>query len=668
MATTFTHPDLPRDAVVDALEHAGFEVAAPRPVTRVVARHLRRSAGRGRPAARAPARPRGRRSVLRDDTRCATGPARGRHRAPVALGASRRPLRSRLTEVTKERALLPLLADHLARAPARERRDRRGKATVVAELHDDVVADGDRVAGWLLELQEVDGPRRRARADHHPLLSLGLDGRGRRRRHGRRPRHRPARWRARRARPRFRSTPPSRRWPATGGCWPTSPTRSRRTGRAPSRTSTRSSCTTSGSRCGAPARCSRRARGCCPTTSATGTARRSGELGQQTGPARDLDVYVVGWDDYVAPLGLAGDPGLDKVRREIERRRAAAHARAVEGARERRVPEHARRVADVAGRPQRDDGAQPAPRPGGGQAHREGAGEGAHRRPGHHRRSPGERLHDLRKDTKKLRYLLECFGSLFPADDRKAFVSQLKDLQDNLGEHQDAEVHLAQLRDLAHDLHERSVVDTDALLAMGRLSDQLERRRSEERAAFAKRFAATTARRTARRSPRCSTRSARAEGRRDLQHQGRRREDDHRGEPRLRGRPRRRAGPGVGPRSAGSRHLPAPGAPEGARREPQARVGQGSAGRPRARHRPRRRARAPGRLLAPPPRRPPRGHPRAHRADRHASSSRCATTTTWRSSTARRASRWPARACSARPTRCSCRSSRPRSPAARSPS
>ena len=103
--------------------------------------------------------------------------------------------------------------------------------------------------------------------------------------------------------------------------------------------------------------------------------------------------------------------------------------------------------------------------------------------------SPGERLHDLRKDAKKLRYLLECFGSLFPADERKAFVSQLKDLQDNLGEHQDAEVHLAQLRDLAHDLHERSVVDTDALLAMGRLSDQLERRRAEERAAFAKRFA-----------------------------------------------------------------------------------------------------------------------------------------------------------------------------------
>lgn len=104
--------------------------------------------------------------------------------------------------------------------------------------------------------------------------------------------------------------------------------------------------------------------------------------------------------------------------------------------------------------------------------------------------SPAERLHDLRKDTKKLRYLLECFGSLFPAKDRKAFVAQLKALQDNLGEHQDAEVHMAQLRELAHDLHAKATVDTDALLAMGRLSDHLDRRRTEERTAFVDRFAA----------------------------------------------------------------------------------------------------------------------------------------------------------------------------------
>ena len=59
-------------------------------------------------------------------------------------------------------------------------------------------------------------------------------------------------------------------------------------------------------------------------------------------------------------------------------------------------------------------------------------------------------------------------------------------------------------------------------------------------------------------------------------------------------------------------------------------------------------------------REPPAGSP--------PSSTRCATTTTWRSSTARRASRWPARACSAPPTRSSSPWSPPRSPAARSAS
>ena len=90
---------------------------------------------------------------------------------------------------------------------------------------------------------------------------------------------------------------------------------------------------------------------------------------------------------------------------------------------------------------------------------------------------------------KQLRYLLECFGGLLPTKPRKAFVSQLKALQDNLGDHQDAEVQLAELRTLAHDLHKRAKVDPDALLAMGRLSDLLDRRRQEERDAFVDRFA-----------------------------------------------------------------------------------------------------------------------------------------------------------------------------------
>ena len=104
--------------------------------------------------------------------------------------------------------------------------------------------------------------------------------------------------------------------------------------------------------------------------------------------------------------------------------------------------------------------------------------------------SEPERLHDLRKDAKKLRYLIECFGSLFDTRPRKKFVRRLKDLQDNLGEHQDAEVHVQQIADLAHELHDDRSVGVGSLLAMGQLTESLERRRQRARVEFGERFGA----------------------------------------------------------------------------------------------------------------------------------------------------------------------------------
>ena len=51
-----------------------------------------------------------------------------------------------------------------------------------------------------------------------------------------------------------------------------------------------------------------------------------------------------------------------------------------------------------------------------------------------------ERLHDLRIDCKKLRYSLEFFTSLFPEDQMKMLVKQLKQLQENLGDFNDLSV------------------------------------------------------------------------------------------------------------------------------------------------------------------------------------------------------------------------------------
>ncbi len=54
--------------------------------------------------------------------------------------------------------------------------------------------------------------------------------------------------------------------------------------------------------------------------------------------------------------------------------------------------------------------------------------------------TPDEKLHQLRIDCKKLRYLLEFFASLFPADKIKGLIKQLKNLQENLGDFNDLSV------------------------------------------------------------------------------------------------------------------------------------------------------------------------------------------------------------------------------------
>ena len=102
--------------------------------------------------------------------------------------------------------------------------------------------------------------------------------------------------------------------------------------------------------------------------------------------------------------------------------------------------------------------------------------------------SAASHLHDLRKDAKKLRYLIECFALLFPADRRKSFVKRLKDLQDNLGEYQDTEIHAAELRRIAHDMHDLGA-STDTMLALGDLAARLDERQRNARNEFVARFA-----------------------------------------------------------------------------------------------------------------------------------------------------------------------------------
>jgi CHAD domain-containing protein len=101
--------------------------------------------------------------------------------------------------------------------------------------------------------------------------------------------------------------------------------------------------------------------------------------------------------------------------------------------------------------------------------------------------SEPEALHDLRKDAKRLRYLLECFGSLFPAEDLSVAVKPLKSLQDVLGEFQDTEVQAHALAQFGRQLDTEGA-STDTILAMGGAIEQLSVRQSRARREFAARF------------------------------------------------------------------------------------------------------------------------------------------------------------------------------------
>lgn len=210
-----------------------------------------------------------------------------------------------------------------------------------------------------------------------------------------------------------------------------------------------------------------------------------------TGTPRDLDVYLLEWSRYVDPLGDDSVAQLEPVRDLLERRRAECHA-ALEGSM------RSERAADLmtgwqswlAG-PVGIDASPRAGQPLGrlvakriARAHRTLVTNCRLISPD----SPPEQVHDLRKDAKKLRYLLECFAGLLPGKATKRYVRSLKALQDNLGEHQDAEVHVEMLRGAAGELHSAGAAPA-TMVAIGRLTERLDRQRLTARAEFQERFA-----------------------------------------------------------------------------------------------------------------------------------------------------------------------------------
>ncbi|MBW2412012.1 MAG: CHAD domain-containing protein [Deltaproteobacteria bacterium] len=99
-----------------------------------------------------------------------------------------------------------------------------------------------------------------------------------------------------------------------------------------------------------------------------------------------------------------------------------------------------------------------------------------------------EKLHALRIECKKLRYLMEFFASLYAPKKIGALIEQLKKLQDNLGDFNDLCIQVEYLLDIAQELPVTPRRSKNTLVSIGSLIGTLDRERKKVKGAFARTF------------------------------------------------------------------------------------------------------------------------------------------------------------------------------------
>ncbi|MGY6276150.1 CHAD domain-containing protein [Methylomonas sp. MgM2] len=102
--------------------------------------------------------------------------------------------------------------------------------------------------------------------------------------------------------------------------------------------------------------------------------------------------------------------------------------------------------------------------------------------------TPPEALHELRKTCKKLRYLMEFFQNLYPEKKIGKLIKALKNFQNILGDFQDYQVQEQTLKKFAEEMaEERTPAET--FISMGILMQNLHQKREQARRHFAGSFA-----------------------------------------------------------------------------------------------------------------------------------------------------------------------------------
>jgi CHAD domain-containing protein len=215
-------------------------------------------------------------------------------------------------------------------------------------------------------------------------------------------------------------------------------------------------------------------------------------LGQNTGPTRDLDVYLLNFENYKNSLPASIRDDLDPLYVFLLEKQQKAQK---ELAKQLRSPQYLSTLSEWEQYLKEQPPLEPA------EPHakrtikqvadqrlwksykrvlREGNAINEH--------SHSEALHELRKSCKKLRYLMEFFQSLYPAEQIKHFIKNLKGLQQVLGDFQDYSVQENTLKQLGEEMLNNNI-HANTLLAMGVLIQSLDTLRGDAREDFSSKFA-----------------------------------------------------------------------------------------------------------------------------------------------------------------------------------
>jgi len=214
-------------------------------------------------------------------------------------------------------------------------------------------------------------------------------------------------------------------------------------------------------------------------------------LGDLTTPSRDLDVLLHDLPSLTGCLTSGRPEDVEPLVLDVIRLRAEERHRLVRGLRSARYERFRARWRASLEELATWDG-RPSAGPTAAQIGTERLASADRRLLRHGARitaaSPAEKLHDLRKRAKELRYLLEFTPLPDPGDGRGA-LKELKALQDVLGTFQDSEAQREAIYALATDMMARDGASARTVLAMGEIAARLQADQDSSRARFDATFA-----------------------------------------------------------------------------------------------------------------------------------------------------------------------------------